>query len=420
MICKNCSAEYDDGLEACPYCTSEENETVTQQVSEAEGAPEEKDGAPEEVTEEEENIPQEPTEDSPEAETDGEESTDGEEDFSEETTEEAEESEEAAEENEEASQENTEASSEENSGEAAAEEAAEAETASEEASEVNGEQREERKPAPARRPAPSTKKPPVRRARNVVTKAEKKAIATIKILTCIVGVLVIVFSVLNITTDIFENGDSSEKMVASVGFAPQQEKELEVLLADCFSAAKQEYSCDTTDAESFLERIKPGDKGNVYSKINKATEKLQTEPDPAQRFADEEGNYSYYKLHERKVDKVLSLFGLDSHRGENTENYYYCDGYYYFANEKVGNTPSVKAKITKSRRVLDGSYYAECYFYVENGEEVKKTDICNFVIEMTAAANGETVYKIRKINAKPIFGSDGKVLESQKTCEKKK
>ena len=263
--------------------------------------------------------------------------------------------------------------------------------------------------------APSTVRAPRKRVRTAdepVTKKSKRASVAIIVLVCLVGILAAVFAVLKTTTDIFEKEDPTEQTVVNVSFTDQDEKELELIIAKCFSAAKKEYDCSVTDAETFLARINPSDKGNVYSRINGVAEILQTEADPANRFADENGEYAYYKLEEARVDKVLGLFGLEALRGENTKDYYYCDGYYYFAENKVKATPEVAAKIVKSRRVLDGTYYIEAYFYLENGSETAKTDSCYFVVEMNKDEAGTASFVIREINAKPIFGSEGRLIDA--------
>ena len=390
MICKNCSAEYDDKCDACPECKTEkdadcENLNSDDSLQEADNSTE---------SDEDESVGTEECEkeDVQEASDDADEENGVQADGASEEAEKAEEGEEPSE---------------------------EANEKADEATAENDDKKQSEK-ATVKSDKAKAQRKIMRRPVSAVTKKEKRISAFIIVLMCFVGVLAVAFSVINITTDIFESDDTAEKMVASVGFVPQEAKELEKVLAKCFSAAKKEYSRESTDAESFLERINPADKGNVYSRVNNVTEALQTEADPAGRFVDENGEYAYYKLEESRVDAVLELFGLESYHCENTKTYYYCDGYYYFAAQETKATPVVLAEITKSRRVLDGSYYAECYFYIEKNGETVKTDICNFVIEMTKdEQTGECFFAIKRISLKPIFGSDGKLLDSAKGGERK-
>lgn len=373
MICNNCSAEYDDGAAQCPECGME-NESATAAFEEKADTANDGEDTGEAVTDSEAATESENEQDEPCAD---EEKPEEEKSRADEASTQADKAEELKQE---AEKESADGEKEENS-----------------------------------LPVKKIRRRPVKRA----TKKEKWLCALIVVLMCLVGISAAGVSLLNITTDIFKIDDSGEKMVASVGFTPGEEKQLEELLAKCFSVVKSEFGCESTDTESFIARLNPADKGNIYSVVNNVREPLQTTADPAERFADENGEYAYYKLDCKRVDKVLSLFGLESQRGENTEKYYYCDGYYYF-DAKSSSTPVVAAEVTKSRRVLDGSYYAECYFYKKGTKETAKTKTCYFVAEMSKdEAEDKADFTIKKISVRPIFGSDGKLLDCAKTFERK-
>lgn len=368
MICKNCSAEYDENAAQCPECGME-NEAVTEHfeekndVADAEG----------EVTDTQENDACE-----------------------------------------DAQQENE--STQTEPSESADEKQAEAEPEKEALPAEN--------PVRARRvqsaakagaaPGNGLKRRPIR-----ATKQEKRRIAAIIVMMCLVGVCAAVTAAINITTDIFKVDTSTDRIVAGVGFAAQEQQQLEELLAKCFSVAKNDFGTESTCVETLLAKINPADKGNIYSRINNITEKLHTEADPADRFADENGEYAYYKLSEKKVDAVLGCFGLEAHRGESSEKYYYCDGYYYIAAQQA-DTQTVKTKITKSRRILDGSYYAEFYFYTENNGKIRKSKTRYLIVEMNSdEASGKISFEIKRISSKPVVSSDGKLVESAKTYDRK-
>ncbi len=368
MICKNCTAEYDDSLEVCPGCGAE---NVTGQSLPEEGE--------EETCAEGETSAAE----TPEEETDG-----------------------TAVENQTVEDdEKVENRSENGSAEEQQSEPAEIKAEAEPATKV--------------KKAPQPKKV-MSRAQIKAKKAHKVASAFIIAIMCFVAVLAVALTVINLTTDTFKSEDSSEKVVAGVGLTVQEEKDLEVLLAKSFTVARNGFNKYGLTVEDFLSKINPADSGNVYSRLNGVNEPVQTEADPAGRFADENGVYAYYKLAESKVDEVLELFSLKSHRGENCEKYYYCDGFYYFAVGETKVTPEVSAKIVKSRRVLDGSYYVEGYFYIEKQGETVKTDNCHFVVEIVKnEQTGERSFILKKISKEPIFGSDGKLVDDAKNIEKK-
>lgn len=356
MICKNCKAEYDDNAAQCPECGME-NEAVTERFDELEEPAE---ASVEEAEEASQPIAENAESDSAEVE------------------------------------ENEEASCEESA------EKSEAESTAEE------------KPVADR--AVKTKK--LKRSKIKATKQEKKITTVIIVLMCLVGLCAGVTAYLNITTDIFSVDTSSDKVIA-VGFAPQEEKQLEDLLAKCYSVAKSDFGGESTCTESLLAKINPADKGNVYSKINSVAEKLKTEPDPADRFADENGEYAYYKLSQEKIDTVLKSFGLESYRGESGKNYYYYDGYYYF-NSAADETRSVNAEVTKSGRILDGSYYAEFYYYIESKGKIKKSKTRYLLVEANKdEATGETCFEIKKVSSKPVITAAGKLADTAKSYERK-
>lgn len=368
MICKNCTTEYDDSLEACPGCGAQ---NVTDQ-----SLPEEK-----------------------EVETCAEGETSAAETTEEETAETAAENQ-------------------------AVEDDEQVETTDENGS-ADEKQDETEETKPEEKPEVKVKKAPQPRkvmspAQKKAKKAEKTATALIITIMCIVAALAVALTVLSLTTDTFEGDDSSEKVVAGVGLTAQEEKDLEVFLAKSFTVARSGFNKSGLTAEEFLSYINPADSGNIYSRLNEVKEPLQTEADPAGRFADENGTYAYYKLEESRVDKVLELFALKSYRGENCKEYYYCDGFYYFADKKTNDTPEVNAKIVKSRRVLDGSYYVEGYYYIDKQGETVKTDNCHFVVEIIRNdQTDERSFILEKVSKEPIFGSDGKLVNSSNNTEKK-
>lgn len=377
MICKNCSAEFDDSVAQCPECGME-NEAVTESFEEKN----ESDEAAQTV--QENKLKQPEQEPSPDAAQEGEKES--------------------------------------------ADEASQEKPREEKADEKKpeGARPVRTRPAPARRPVQG--RPPqgrpsgssnLKRRPIKPTKQEKRMIAVIMSLVCFIGLCAAAVAYLNITTDLLKVDTSTDKIVAGVGLTSAEEKQLEELLANCFTVAKNEFGAESTGTEAVLAKINPSDKGNIYSRVNNTSEKLQTTADPANRFADENGEYAYYKLSQKKVDAVLDCFGLQSYRGENEEDYYYCDGYYYYALE-TAESQLVKAEITKTRRILDGRYYAEFYFFTENDGKIKKSKTRYLVFEMEKnEATGKVSFAIEKTSSKNFVASDGKLEASARVYNRK-
>ncbi len=248
----------------------------------------------------------------------------------------------------------------------------------------------------------------IRNKKGKIKRESKKATALIAFILCAVGMLCVLFTVFRVKTDAFEQQAQTQKAVALSKLSAEDEVQLEKELALYYSAMKMNFSKDTYDAEKIISAMDPADKGNIYNTVNSAQEQLQTAADPAMRFADEYGEYSYYKVEKSKIDKVLERFDISCEGDVNSKECYYYDGYYYFDNKPAKNTPSVGADITKSRKVLDGSYYVECYFYVTDGSNTVKSDTYYIVANknVNAASDGYS-FRISEINSSPVFSGAG-------------
>lgn len=265
------------------------------------------------------------------------------------------------------------------------------------------------------RPVAPQRKAMPRRVPAVNRRAENKTLAVIIVIMCVVAVLAASLSVLKINTDTLETTEPVQKVVASVGLSAQEEVILEEILARGFAVLKTGHNSELCDAEELLKKVNPYDKGGVYSMVYNEYPEVETQADPANRFYNgQEESYAYYKLEEKKVDDLMSMFGVEAHHAVNTESCYYYDGFYYFGYAEQKATLAVNADITKSRRVLDGSYYSEVYFYAENGEKRVETDKYYILTEKTGdAQTGELFFKVKKLSATPIFDSNGKLAEKK-------
>lgn len=238
--------------------------------------------------------------------------------------------------------------------------------------------------------------------------AENKAMVLLVFILCLVGAATAFLTAMNIKTDAFEKEINAQKAVALSKLSAEEEAQLEKEIALYFSALTADFDSSVCDGEAFLERINPADKGNIYSLTVNADEPLQTVADPAMRFENENGEYSYYKIESSKVEKLLERFSLSVYGNVNCENYYYHDGFYYFNSVASKNTPVVSADITKSKKVLDGSFYAEGYFYLTNGAETVRSDAVYMNVEKNNSASvGAPVFKIIKADNEALFTDAG-------------
>lgn len=237
-------------------------------------------------------------------------------------------------------------------------------------------------------------------------KTDLRATAIV-IALCLVGLMSVLFTVVRVKTDAFKAEEKTQKAVAISNLSAEDEAALEKELSECYSALKLDFSSEGCDTESFVSRIDPSDKGNFYSVINSVSEQAQTVPDPAGRFMKEDGTYSYYKIEEAKVEKLLVRFGLSSDGAVNCKDYYYYDGFYYFNKDGMKATPAVSANITKSKRILDGGYYIECVFSVTDGSSTLKSGTYYVVAEKNEGNTDEAPFIIKRVDDEAIFGVSG-------------
>ena len=253
-------------------------------------------------------------------------------------------------------------------------------------------------------------------AKGTVSKADKRAPMLVIIIMCIVAVTGAVLAVLNIKTGALEAKPQPQKAVALTKLSVEEEAVLEAELAEYFTVFRQNFDSAASDAESFLARINPADSGNIFSRLCASPLTPETAADPAMRFSDEYGNYTYYKVAAAEIDNILARFNLTSYGDINSKDCYYYDGSYYINYVPTKTTPAVKTEIIKSKKVLDGSFYVECYFYAENAGQIVKSSNCYLIVEKNAeAALDGYSFRVLKSDIRPLFTDSGNPTEINKS-----
>lgn len=339
MICKNCSAEYDDSYSFCPSCGQRKEADITAGLSDEDVSFEEEYSAPVYELEEE----------------------------------------------------------------------------SEDVGEISGESITEEEVKPSEVKKTVKKKAPAKSAAPV-SKSEKKASMLVVVIMCVIAAASAVVAALNINTGTFEAKPQPQKAVALTKLSEEEEAVLETELAQYFTVFRQNFDSAVSDAESFLTRINPADSGNIFPRLCALPLTPEKTADPAMRFADEYGEYTYYKIAATEIDKLLARFNLSSYGDINSKDFYYYDGYYYFGYIPTKTTPAVKAEILKSKKVLDGSFYVECYFYVENAGQTVKSNNCYLIVEKNdnAAFDGFS-FRVRRSDISPLFTDGGNPTQINKS-----
>lgn len=239
-------------------------------------------------------------------------------------------------------------------------------------------------------------------------KKEKGASRFIVSAVCIMAVLMGALSCLSVFTDVF-NEDDTVKTMALSSLTPVDAGELENYLSDLFVLTGFELDDDTASDEFYV-NIMPESKGGLYQSFGNKAAVVTDTADPAERFENEEGAYSYYKLPIDKVDAIIESFGLVPNHTLNLENAYCYGGYYYFKAIEETSVPTVEADVVSSKRIQDGSYYVDCVFYSANGSEGRQAGKMYAIAKKDEANEGKWI--ISRISSEPIFDGDGIMVEN--------
>ncbi len=231
-------------------------------------------------------------------------------------------------------------------------------------------------------------------------KSEKKAKTGTVVLMCLVALCLCGTVGISAFTDVFKQ-ESEVKAVALV-LSGAEEAELESQLGKIYPLADMEYNEKNFDAAQLLTYIRPYAKDGLYAVNGFEKAQAETQADPAERFNDGEGNYSYCKIAGSQIDEILSQFEVVADHTVNTKDIYYYDGNYYFALGDEGQEiSSVKADITSSKRIQDGRYYISCTVGDKN----------LYVIAGKPDAQGQ--WKIQSVSTTPVFDQMGIMIKQE-------
>ena len=237
------------------------------------------------------------------------------------------------------------------------------------------------------------------------SKKEKGASRFIVSSVCVMAVLMVALSCLSVFTDVLKDDDDTVKTMALSSLSPIDAGELENYLSKLYVLKGFELDDDTASDEFYV-NLRPGTKNGLYESLADKAEITTDAADPAERFADEEGNYAYYKLPIEAVDGIIESFGLVPNHTLNLKNAYCYKGYYYFAEAGEETVSAVEADVVSSKRIQDGSYYVDCMFYSEGKQEGRLYAIAK-KDEITAGK-----WIISRLSIEPIFDGSGIMVEN--------
>ena len=260
---------------------------------------------------------------------------------------------------------------------------------------------------------------PERRERQRMKKMSKKEKGAFNFIISLMTVVFVAMGALvgvGLGTDVFEKDEDSVMAMALSGFSSAETAELEDYLSRISVIAYSGFDREQDVIVDVMEFLRPYDAGGIYSRFHGAPELTVNEPDPNGRFANENGDYSFYALESEKVDSILKTFGFDVNHNVNEKDFYFYDGKYYFANASdYAFSPSVVADVSSSKRIQDGSYYVECSFYDEGSAEADGSYLKTYIIldKDTQSGEGELPWRLSRISHEAVFDATGFMIKDE-------
>lgn len=243
----------------------------------------------------------------------------------------------------------------------------------------------------------------MKKAVNKQQKSENRSKNTVTVLMCLVAVCLCAVIGVSATTDIF-SADREVKAVALV-LSQAEQQELEAQLSKVAPLRDVGFNGEKSDAQVLLSFVLPGSDKGLYTSFGYEKAQKQTQADPAMRFKDELGNYSYYKIEKGQIDSIVEQFNVNVDHTVNIKDVYYYDGFYYFADGEGNCSGNSKASISSSKRIQDGRYYVTSEF---DGKTV-------YVV--ASKTQDSSVWKISEISTEPLFDQLGIMIKDGEESE---
>ncbi len=249
-----------------------------------------------------------------------------------------------------------------------------------------------------------------------MTAKEKGSFNFILSLMAVIFIIILALAGVRMGTDIFDKDEDSVKAIVLSGLTSAETADLEEYLSKIALVAYSGFDREKHVAVDVMNYFRPHDAGGLYNRFFSYAEITANTPDPAGRFKNENGDYSYYVLDADKVDSIIEKFGYSVNSNINEKNFYRYDDKYYFANlSDYTFSADVVADISLSKRIQDGSYYVECSFYDESAADTNKNYFKAYIIldKYEDAESSEVKWIINRISDEAIFDSSGLMIKDE-------
>ncbi len=242
------------------------------------------------------------------------------------------------------------------------------------------------------------------------TVGDKAAAALIVSIVCILACVMTVLTFVSVKSDIFKSDGDVVKTVAMSSLSGEQKGELEQWFSRVGVICEDGIDTSLRGVDAVLELMKPYDSDGIYSSVYGKAKITANIPDPAHRYMNENGDYSYYKLEGDKIDALADALGYIPNHTVNTPDFYYYGGYYYFRDKDSEKTKLYIADVGNSKRIMDGSYYVECSFLDKN--DLSSEEVERYAIVEKLEDNEGVPFRVKMLSDTPVFDESGIMIHS--------
>ena len=251
-----------------------------------------------------------------------------------------------------------------------------------------------RAPVPPRRPAET---PAARRSRHALTA-----------IVCVCLLALVALLGVRLTTTLFDSSNSGLEPVSLSVLTDDEKQEVLSFLSAYAPLYDRAFSPKTFGVGAFFELLDLNQTNNLYAASFGQPTRVTETPDPLNRFVDETGAFSYYRIDEKDLNALAEQFGVSLPGSGNNSRYYYYDGaYYFFAEAEPAGDPSPEVHISKAQHTEDGSYYIAL-------ADLSEINVVYAIVGRSADA-AEDGWTLSELSPEPLFREDGSRVAAQTT-----
>lgn len=246
---------------------------------------------------------------------------------------------------------------------------------------------------------------PVRRAAE--TAAARRSRHALTAIVCVCLLALVALLGVRLTTTLFDSSNSGLEPVSLSVLTDEEKQEVLSFLSAYAPLYDRAFSPKTLGVGAFFELLDLNQTNNLYAASFGQPTRVTETPDPLNRFADESGTFSYYRIDEKDLNALAERFGVSLPGSGNNSRYYYYDGAYYFlADAAPSGDPSPDLHISKAQHTEDGSYYVAL-------ADLSDINVVYAIVSRNADAAAENGWTLTELSPEPLFREDGSRAASQ-------